>query len=296
MWRRILRIFGLGPKPSKTSCDEAQLITKPSASSPALNNGLGIREEPLDQPAENRATLLGIPQEIRNEILSYVYHTTGTLDQSIDLDLSSSRGHRWAVGHCEMTGYFYYLSYDDRPPTKSPLLVCKQLHSEMGKMQAAAFRNYWMANTFNLELDRSLLGGGDFVAEENLRHMHHIAYTSKRMCKALTLHYVFSMGSWTLTIEVSDGIHLEGRMVPVDNKLRGYKRFALLEEMSQLPMELEKKRRLKNPCADNEPLDPSIGLGFRFNELLAFLEALDGVDHAFRSLVKYCTICPALKT
>jgi hypothetical protein len=70
------------------------------------------------------------------------------------------------------------------------------------------------------------------------------------------------------------------------NDLRGYKRFATLEWMYKMPSELEKESLEVD--TRRTPLDPRIGHGFSFFELVAFLEALDNVEHSFNSLPKYC--------
>jgi hypothetical protein len=85
--------------------------------------------------------------------------------------------------------------------------VCKQIYAEMSKMQAAAFRNYWIANTFKVELCNSSFGGSDFIAEGDLQHINHIAYTCKRMCDGLVLHFVFKE-SWNLAIEAFDSANI----------------------------------------------------------------------------------------
>jgi hypothetical protein len=147
-------------------------------------------------------------------------------------------------------------------------------------MQRAALRNYWTTNTFRVELCDSLFGGNDHIAEEQLRHIHHIAYRSKRLCNEVTLHYVFTE-SWNFAVELS-GPKAGGRMVSVTD-LRGYQQLDELEELSKLPAELEQIYRDKDG-----PLDPSTGWGFSFLELVVFFEALDEIDHTFKDLATYC--------
>ena len=115
-----------------------------------------LQKQSPNEPARSKPRLLGIPQELRNKIVStldlngdnsrvlvlipvgsdqfsYLYNTTGPVARSIGLDLSSSRRHRWSDECCELTGYSYYLPQELCPPTKLPLLVCKQLRAEMGQ-------------------------------------------------------------------------------------------------------------------------------------------------------------------
>lgn len=271
---------------------------------PAPTTGLSLSKESFEDGASNKATLLGIPQELRNKIVStnadlslnlsntgqfgYLYDTTGTVAKAIDLDLSSKR-RKCVPGACELTGYFYYLPEEVHPPTKTPLLICKQLHAEMGKMQDAAFRNYWTANTFKVELCNQSFGGSDHITEEHLRHIHHIACKGKRMRSSVTLHYVFQE-SWSPAVELTSSLHPKGRMLSLGD-IRGYRHYSQLEELSRLPAALQGMYRRYQ---GKGPLDPSIGQGFTFEELVIFLEALDDVFHTFDDLPGYCPLA-ALK-
>lgn len=268
----------------------------PSLSMPT--GGSSLQNQSL---SDHKPTLLGIPQELHNRIVSaysfhipevrayladfhqfgYLYTTAGTVAKSIDLDLSSKRT-RCIPGVCELTAYFYYLPSEVHPPTKTPQLICKQLRAELGKMHLAAFRNYWTANTFRVELCDQSFGGSDHIAEEHLRHIHHIAYNPKRLPDHLTLHFVFRE-SWGLSIELAEELYPGGLMVPV-NDLEDYRRFAKLEELARLPEVLEARYR----ASDKGPLNPRIGQGFTFNELVVFLEVLDDVGNVFDDLPRYC--------
>lgn len=157
----------------------------------------------------------------------------------------------------------------------------------MRKMQGAAFRNYWTASTFKVELCNQSFGNGDHIAEEHLRRIHHIACKGKRMCSSLTLHYVFQEG-WGFAVELTDSLHPEGRMLSL-NDIRGYRHFSQLEESSRLSAALQAMYRRYQ---GKGPLDPSIGQGFTFDELVIFLEALDDIFHTFDDLPKYQAISP----
>lgn len=183
-----------------------------------------------------------------------------------------------------MTGYFYYLSKEIRHPTRTPLLICKWLHAEMRKMYGAAFRNYWTTNIFKVKLCNQSFGGSDHIAEEHLRLIHHIAYKGKRLCECLTLRYIF-LESWTLAVEITDDGHPEGRMLSLSD-LQEHRQFAELDKLSTFPARLEAACRAKTKVQ----LDPSIGQGFTFDELVRFLEALDDVSTSFDGLPRYCSI------
>lgn len=157
----------------------------------------------------------------------------------------------------------------------------------MSKMHIAAFRNYRTANTFKIELCNQSFGGSDHIAEEHLRHIHHIAYQSKYLCESLTLHFIFHEHSWSLAVELTDGRHPEGHMMSL-NDLRDYSQFAQLENLSKLPAALEAEYRTRNKR--KRPLDPSTGQGFGFDELVVFFEALDAVYDSFDDLPRYCAM------
>jgi hypothetical protein len=137
-----------------------------------------------------------------------------------------------------------------------------------------------------IELCNQSFGGSDHIAEEHLRHVHHIAYQSKHLCESLTLPFIFH-DSWSLGVELTDGRHPEGHMLSLENLL-GYSQFAQLEKLSKLPAVLEAEY-----CARNKrkrPIDPSTGQGFGFDELAVFFEALDAVYDSFDNLPRYCTM------
>ena len=181
-----------------------------------------------------------------------------------------------------MTGYFYFLPAEVSPPVKTPLLVCKQLHAQMSKMHDAAFRNYWTANTFKVELCNQSFGGSDHIEEKHLRHFHHIAFKSKRLCEFLILHFVFEENCWSFAVELIYRMYPEGRMLSL-SELCDYWQISELKEVSRLPAKLEATFR-----ANKSPLDPSIGQGFTFGELVVFLEALDDVTNSFDDVPRYC--------
>jgi hypothetical protein len=132
-------------------------------------------EQPLETAAETQphpATLLGLPQELRDNIFEHVYEVLGSPDDRIMLMLCLDI-YRRRKGFPEAA-----VPSSQAPPSKNPLLVCRQLYVEMKSMQAAAFRQYWSKTTFDLCL------GGRFkcytpdmlhsVAERDLKHIQNI--------------------------------------------------------------------------------------------------------------------------
>lgn len=135
-----------------------------------------------------------------------------------------------------------------------------------------------------MELCNQSFDGSGHIAEEHLRHIHHVAYKGKHLCECLTLHYFFQE-SWTLAVELTDDGHPEGRMLSLSD-LQEYWQFAELDKLSTCPARLEAAYRAKTKVQ----LDPSIGQGFTFDELVRFLEALDDVSNSFDGLPRYCSI------
>lgn len=264
--------------------------------------------KPPESLEEIGPTLLTLPPELRNKIVSmhclisdglwvdpltsacadqfnYVYNTTGTVAKSIDLDLFALR--RVPAWRLLIPGAYRpagSLGQNTSPPNKSPLLTCKLLHAEIHKMHVAAFRNYWTADAFNVKVCDTQPGVRDLIVHQHLRRLHHIAYNAKHLTIQLILHFVFRKGAWDLDIELSDHLYPGGLRVPVSD-LRGYERFANLDEMSKWPTMMGQYRVRKE-----SPLDPSVGEGFTFKELVFFLWLLDEVENMFDGLPRYCAL------
>ncbi|GAB7335850.1 hypothetical protein MBLNU13_g08116t2 [Cladosporium sp. NU13] len=117
-----------------------------------------------------------------------------------------------------------------------------------------------------------------------MRHIHHIARKGKRLCESLALHYTFQE-SWTLAVELTDDGHTGGRMLSLGDLQESWQ-FAELDELSTFPACLQAAYR----AGTKMQLDPSIGHGFTFNELVIFLEALEYVFDSFDDLPRYCSI------
>jgi hypothetical protein len=179
-------------------------------------------EENLDTSGSSQPTLLGIPQELRDKIVrtpravedhewaisltmspceqfEYVYDT-GEKIRWIDLIRVSSPDE-------EDTAYIPGLHL----PSKDPLLICRQIYAEMKKMQVARYRDYWQKNIFVVDAmnhrHRSEASSrprqntqerpapSELVTNENLKHIHRIAFRMNAYWESYVLCFAFS-GAW----------------------------------------------------------------------------------------------------
>ena len=104
---------------------------------------------------QSRPTLLGIPQELRDMIFSYVYDTFDA-DNTVLIFVAS-----WRAG----------MKSEEAPRTKDALLVCKQIYAEQKKMQAAAHRRYWTVQRFLLAEGRHTHGRLQRATKADLQHI-----------------------------------------------------------------------------------------------------------------------------
>lgn len=76
----------------------------------------------------SQANLLGIPQELRNKIFEYVFDVLDATGGCVGLLLNSPYIHQ--------PGGVPYAAVKSTqaPPSKDPLLVCRQLHAELRLM------------------------------------------------------------------------------------------------------------------------------------------------------------------
>jgi hypothetical protein len=92
-------------------------------------------------------------------------------------------------------------------PSKDPLLICRQIYAEMKKMQAARFRDYWQNNIFVVDAmdhrhssesssrprqdTHERLAPSDLVANENLKHVHCIAFRMNAYWESYVVCFAF---------------------------------------------------------------------------------------------------------
>jgi hypothetical protein len=93
-----------------------------------------------EESRPHQTTLLGIPHELRDAIFEYVYETTSG---PVSLFLYRSG---WRETGRPRTQIFH----SQVPPSVDLLLLCRHFYTEMRSMQAAAFRQYWGTNAFQI--------------------------------------------------------------------------------------------------------------------------------------------------
>jgi hypothetical protein len=97
------------------------------------------------------------------------------------------------------------------PPSKDPLLVCRQLYIEMRSMRAAAFRQYWSKNTFDVSLVSRLKNTPDMhygVADRDMKHIK--CFTTSGSYEGtgptVEVEYRFRDGGWMASLDVSTNL------------------------------------------------------------------------------------------
>lgn len=144
----------------------------------------------------SQASLLGIPQELRNKIFEYVY---GEPDAASGLIKLKVLGPSWAAGTTAGPNLTIDASVrippSSVPPSKNAILACRQLRIEMSNMQAAAFRRYWSESTFDIYDDRGLLSN-IFCAgsDRDLQHIKRFVDQVKWRGKMITVGLHFQAG------------------------------------------------------------------------------------------------------
>ena len=145
-------------------------------------------------------TLLAIPRELRDIIFAHVFTTTSP-NAFIDLRIIPCDNIRQDV----RAGT---LPHEPSPPPKNPLLVCRQLHTELKQAHATAYRHYWTAQTFHITGARPfLLSKLRPVLEPDLRHVHRLTVApmlkQSRIKILITFRFEPATSSWSATIERS---------------------------------------------------------------------------------------------
>jgi len=157
-------------------------------------------QEPFSTSKAIPPTLLTIPQELRDIIFAHVFTTTPP-NTTIDLRIIPCDNIRQDV----RAGT---LPHEPSPPPNSPLLVCRQLHTELKQNHATAYRHYWTTQTFHVTGSRPfLLPKLRPASEQDLRHVHHLTITpmlkQSRIKILITFHFEPTTSSWSATTERS---------------------------------------------------------------------------------------------
>jgi hypothetical protein len=203
----------------------------------------------IDEPAP---TLLTIPQELRDDIFKLVYATSVDTDKPIGLHFVSAR----RAG----------IESHEAPPTKATFLVCKQLHTEMRAIHAAAVRQYWTTNQFLVNCERASPTDLhlDIVADRDLQHVSSFALPAHCSLSRDDVQVPLLFGTLsgcTATLEASSLPELSSTLPARQLLRRQFFQNTLRDSLVMLHM----KRR--SDGYEVSAIDPATGRGFTVREL-----------------------------
>ena len=214
-------------------------------------------QESTSIPRSNPPTLLNIAQELRDIIFAHVFNTTDPTS-TIDLRIIPCDNIREDV----RAGT---LSREASPPTRSPLLVCRQLHAEQKQAYVAAYRRYWDSQRFHITTDRPyLLAKLRVASESDLRHIRclSIAPMLKRTRIKLLITFRFDVAStWTVTVERSPGSKARPSEVVPWQLTACARRDAFLQSLKDIMNALRKDYEIPSS------VDPVVRQGLDSNEM-----------------------------
>ncbi|GAB7329748.1 hypothetical protein MBLNU13_g01476t1 [Cladosporium sp. NU13] len=215
------------------------------------------RQEQTTKSAFQIPPLLTIAQELRDIIFAHVFNTADP-SSTIDLRIIPCDNIREDI----RAGT---LSLEASPPTKHPLLVCRQLHTEQKQAHAAAYRRYWASQRFHITTDRPyLLAKLRLAPEPDLRHIRclSIAPMLKRTRVKLLIKFRFEVASkWIVTVERCPRSKARpGEEVPWQ-LTECARRDAFLRSLKEVMDGLRKN------CDGPSSIDPAVGQGLNSNEM-----------------------------
>jgi hypothetical protein len=158
-------------------------------------------QQALESPIAISPTLLSIAQELRDIIFAYVFDTidpTGTVTLRI---LPCEPSHEDSpVGT---------LSASAAPPPKHPLLVCRQLYTELQPAHTAAYRRFWTAQHFHITKVPTRPYNPETTclpSEPDLRHIRHFAIAARRCHSMLLVNVRFepTSSTWSVFLQEPD--------------------------------------------------------------------------------------------
>lgn len=153
----------------------------------------------------SQATLLGIPQELRNQIFEHVYDVFDKAGERIDMILYNPRTSDDGSDNWNTTQAMIPLWA--APSTRTPTLVCRQIHTEMKEMQAAAVRHYWSTNIFSIRLrfpEQQPLHTYQAAKQRDFAHAEHFALHPTCCGFEVLVSIEFEAGQWTASSDVSE--------------------------------------------------------------------------------------------
>ena len=214
-------------------------------------------QESLSTPKGSPPALLNIAQELRDIIFAHVFNTADP-SSTIDLRIIPCDNVRKDVRAGTP-------SREASPPTKDPLLVCRQLHTEQRQAHAAAYRRYWDSQRFHITTDRPyLLAKLRLASEPDLRRIRclSIAPMLKRTRIKLLITFRFEAASkWLVAVERSPRSKARpGEQVPWQ-LTECARRDAFLQSLKEI------MDRLRRTCDGPSSIDPTVGQGLNSNEM-----------------------------
>jgi hypothetical protein len=186
---------------SASACRNQQAFKNDTTTEQAVQTPSTRAQKSFSTPKATAPTLLDIPQELRDIIFAHVFTPTSP-NSPIDLQIVPCDNIRQDV----RAGT---LPHEPSPPSKTPILVCRQLYTELKNSHATAYRQYWTSQTFHITGSRPfILSKLRPASDADLRHIHFltIAPMLKRARTKILITYHFKSpptSSWSATIERS---------------------------------------------------------------------------------------------
>ena len=214
-----------------------------------------------DQAPPSQATLLGIPQELRNRIFEYVYDVSDMTSSRVQVELfSTSWGSRKTAVRIPL---------HQAPPSQNAILLCRQLYIEMSNMQAAAFRQYWSEGTFEIGGDEPRFGDKFYARPNNdlqhvkhyLQHVKHFILNARYQLPTFDIGLHFQAGKWIVSFKIPDSFWPVFGQPPAGSVALG----------SQRVIGFEDQMRITSSTGafsyERQSMDPECGLGFTAGDL-----------------------------
>jgi hypothetical protein len=207
----------------------------------------------IDKPSP---TLLTIPQELRDDIFTLVYATV------VDDDMSTIGVHIVSARQAGIE------SHEAPPTARATLLVCKQLHTEMREMQAAAVRQYWSTHVFLINPARERSGGLhlDFIDNRNL---HRVSSFTFQKCFPSLARFGPTLGRAEVQVVLDTAL---GWVANWDSSRLDLSHPRTMHRFVEIQQRLRDKIDLLSTSRDGGgdlrfSIDPTKGRGFTVNEL-----------------------------
>ena len=214
------------------------------------------------QALPSQATLLGIPPELRTKIFEYIFDLSEA-GSRIKLNMFGySLGPGVSARSCPDIEPGIRIPVDQAPPTKTAILVCRQLYLEFGDLHAAAFRKYWSQSIFDISRDALQLDSMvHATTNNNLQHVKHFIIHAKCISAIIPVALYFQAGKWIGSFRVSHFAWLLMGRPPNRPDPRASLRL----------IGLEKTMRMRSHAGafsgERENMDPDHGLGFALEDI-----------------------------